>query len=71
MFVLTAGAGTGPREPRFVMPSGRTMDATFDASGGLYLSVDGRIILDRGGVRSRLTLPRDAPAPIGPVVWIP
>jgi len=71
VFVLTAGAGTGPREPRFVMPSGRTMDATFDASGGLYLSVDGRIILDRGGVRSRLTLPRDAPAPIGPVVWIP
>jgi hypothetical protein len=71
VFVLSAGAGTGPRVPRFVMPSGRAMDATFDASGDLYLSVDGKIFLDRGSVLSRLTLPRDAPAPTGPLVWIP
>ena len=71
VFVLSAGAGTGPRVPRFVMRGGRTMDATFDASGGLYLSADGRIFLDRRGVLSRLALPADAPAPAGPIVWIP
>ena len=71
VFLLSAGAGTGPRVPRFVMPAGRTIDATFDASGGLYLGVDGRIFVDRGGVLTRLRLPGDAPAPAGPIVWIP
>jgi hypothetical protein len=71
LFDLSAGAGTGPRVPRFVMPGGGTMDATFDDSGGLYLSVDGRIFVDRGGVLSRLELPEGAPVPTGPIVWIP
>ena len=71
VFVLSAGAGTGPRVPRFVMPGGRTTDATFDGSGGLYLSVDGRIFVDRGGVLTRLRPPGGAPAPAGPIVWIP
>lgn len=71
VFVLEAGAGTGPRVPRFVMPGGRTTDATFDDSGGLYLSVDGRIFVDRGGVLSNLELPDGAPPPAGPIVWIP
>ena len=71
VFVLSAGAGTGPRVPRFVMPAGGTMDATFDDAGSLYLSVDGRIFVDRGGVLSRLELPEGAPAPGGPIVWIP
>lgn len=71
VFVLSAGAGTGPRVPRFVMRVGRRIDATFDASGGLYLSVDGRIFVERGGVISRLALPGGAPAPAGPIVWIP
>jgi hypothetical protein len=71
VFVLSAGAGTGPRVPRFVMPVGRTMDATFDASGGLYLAMDHRIFVDRGGVLTRVRLPGDAPTPAGPIVWIP
>ena len=71
VFVLSAGAGTGPRVPRFVMPAGRTMDATFDAAGGLYMGVDGRIFVDRGGVLTRLRLPGNAPRPTGPIVWIP
>jgi hypothetical protein len=71
VFVLSAGAGTGPRVPRFVMGGGRTMDATFDASGGLYVAVNGRILVDRGGVLTRVRLPEEAPAPAGPVVWIP
>ncbi|HET8525754.1 MAG TPA: hypothetical protein VFM81_03870, partial [Actinomycetota bacterium] len=71
VFELSAGAGTGPRVPRFVMSGGRTTDATFDDSGGLYLSVGGRIFVDRGGVLTRLELPGGAPAPTGPIVWIP
>lgn len=71
VFVLSAGAGTGPRVPRFVMPEGGTMDATFDDSGGLYLSVGGRIFVDRGGALSRVELPEGAPVPAGPIVWIP
>jgi len=71
VFVLSAGAGTGPRVPRYVMPAGRRMDATFDAGGGLYLATDGGIVVDRGGVLSRVPLPDDAPPPAGPIVWIP
>jgi hypothetical protein len=71
VFVLSAGAGTGPRVPRFVMPGGRTMDATFDASGELYVAVDGRILVDRDGVLTSIRLPEEAPAPAGPIVWIP
>jgi hypothetical protein len=71
VFVLSAGAGTGPPVPRFVMPGGRTMDATFDASGGLYVAVHARILVDRDGVLTSIRLPEEAPAPAGPVVWIP
>ena len=71
VYVLSAGAGTGPRVPRFVMPAGRRMDATFDPSGALYLAVDGRIVVERGGVLAPLPLPGDAPAPAGPIVWTP
>jgi hypothetical protein len=71
VFVLSAGAGTGPRVPRFVMPGGRTADATFDESGGVYLEADGRIFVDHGGVLTRVSLPRGAPTPTGPIVWIP
>jgi hypothetical protein len=71
VFVLSAGAGTGPRVPRFVMPGARGIDATFDASGGLYVAVEGRIFVERGGVLSRLAIPGGAPPPAGPIVWIP
>jgi hypothetical protein len=71
VFVLSAGSGTGPRVPRYVMRGGRTMDATFDASGGLYVAVHGRILVDRGGMLTRVRLSEEAPGPAGPVVWIP
>jgi hypothetical protein len=47
------------------------MDATFDASGELYVAVDGRILVDRDGVLTSIRLPEEAPAPAGPIVWIP
>ena len=71
VFVVSAGAGTGPRVPRYVMPQSRAIDATFDAGGALYLAADGLIVVDRGGELTRVRLPQDAPPPVGPIVWIP
>jgi hypothetical protein len=71
VFVLFAGSGTGPRVPRFVMPVGRTVDGTFDAYGRLYLATDGAIYVARDGGSARIALPAGAPAPSGPIVWIP
>jgi hypothetical protein len=71
VFVLFAGSGTEPRVPRFVMPAGRTVDATFDANGRLYLATDGAIYVARDDGPARIALPAGAPAPSGPIVWIP
>ena len=71
VFVLDAGSGPGPRVPRVVMPAGRILDATFGPFGRLYLTVDDGILVDRGGSLDRVPAPADAPAPAGPLVWIP
>jgi hypothetical protein len=71
VFVLFAGSGTGPRVPRYVMPAGRTVDGTFDAYGRLYLATDGAIYVTRDDEPARIALPAGAPAPSGPIVWIP
>jgi hypothetical protein len=71
VFVLFAGSGTGPRVPRYVMPAGRTVDGTFDAYGRLYLATDGAIYVARDNEPARIALPAGAPAPSGPIVWIP
>ena len=71
VFVLFAGSGTGPRVPRYVMPAGRTIDGTFDASGRLYLATDGAIYVTRDDEPARVALPEGTPPPTGPIVWIP
>lgn len=71
VFVLDAGSGSGLRVPRFVMPADPGLDATFDAAGRLYLSAEGRLSVARDGSIDRLPLPLGAPAPSGPIVWIP
>jgi hypothetical protein len=71
VFILEAGSGERVREPRFLMPAGAQIDATFDRDGRLYLAVDGRILAERRGSVTTLTLPEGAPPPAGPIVWIP
>ncbi len=71
VFVLFGGPGTGPRVPRYVMPAGRAIDGTFDAYGRLYLATDGAIYVTRDDEPERVPLPAGAPAPSGPIVWIP
>ncbi len=71
VFVLEAGSGADPRTPSYVMAPASGVDATFDAEGRLYLSVGGRIVVVRDSSRADLPLPRGAPRPTGPIVWIP
>src|SRR5512132_2854592 len=71
VFVLDAGSGSGLRVPRFVTPAVPGLDATFDAAGRLYLSAEGRLSVARDDSLDRLPLPAGAPAPSGPIVWIP
>ena len=71
VFVLDAGSGSGVRVPRYVMPATPGLDAAFDAVGHLYLSANGRVSVTRGGSLGDLALPVGAPAPTGPIVWIP
>jgi hypothetical protein len=71
VFVLDAGSGSGNRVPRFVMPADPGLDATFDAAGRLYVSAGGRVSVARDGSLEGLPLPAGAPAPSGPIVWIP
>jgi hypothetical protein len=53
------------------MPAGRAIDGTFDAYGRLYLATDGAIYVTRDDEPERVPLPAGAPAPSGPIVWIP
>jgi hypothetical protein len=71
VFVVDAGSGSGVRVPRYVMPATPGLDAAFDAVGHLYVSADGRVSVGRGGSLDELPLPVGAPAPSGPIVWIP
>ena len=71
VFVVFAGSGTGPRVPRFVMPAGRPVDGTFDAEGRLYVATAGAVYVARDDRPARIALPEGAPAPSGPIVWIP
>jgi hypothetical protein len=71
VFVLDAGSGSAIRVPRYVMPAGPGLDATFDVRGRLYLVRDGRVFVAGDGSLRRLPLPAGAPSPSGPFVWIP
>jgi len=71
VFVVDAGSGSEVRVPRYVMPATPGLDAAFDAVGHLYVSADGRVSVGRGGTIDDLPLPAGAPAPSGPIVWIP
>jgi hypothetical protein len=50
---------------------GEVLDATFADDGALYLADGDLIRVWREGRLTTLALPRDAPPPAGPVVWMP
>ena len=75
MFVVETGSGTGQREPTYVDLDREVSDATFDATGALYLVGEGGLFVYRAGsgpaAVTPLEMPEGAPAPDGPIVWIP
>lgn len=71
VFVVDAGSGSAIRVPRYVMPAGPGLDATFDVRGRLYVVRNGRVFVTGDGSLRGLPLPTGAPSPSGPVVWIP
>lgn len=71
LFVLDGGAGDGLDPPRFLGPSSGRASATFSERGVAFV-VDGpSLSYVRDGILVPLRLPADAPAPDGPIVWIP
>jgi hypothetical protein len=71
IWLIDAGPGPGPREPRFVVPSGSNVEATFSDAGTLFVVVNGHLMVlqDRG--LADVLLPPHTPPPSGPFVWIP
>jgi hypothetical protein len=53
------------------MPAGGVLDAAFGPLERLYVTTDDGILVDHAGSLVRLPVPEDAPAPAGPIVWMP
>jgi hypothetical protein len=71
LFVLDGGAGDGLDPPRYLGPSSGLAHAAFSERDVGFV-VDGPVLsYVRDGVLVPLPLPSDAPAPDGPIVWIP
>ena len=71
LFVLDGGAGDGLDPPRYLGPSSGLAHAAFSQRDVGFV-VDGPVLsYVRDGVLVPLPLPADAPAPDGPIVWIP
>jgi hypothetical protein len=71
LFLLDGGAGDGLDPPRYLGPSSGLAHAAFSQRDVGFVA-DGRVLsYVRDGVLVPLPLPPDAPAPDGPIVWIP
>lgn len=73
LFLVAAGPGTdtGGRVPTFVVGAGPRMGAAFSDEGVLYLAINGNLFAYRQGMLVDLLLPKGAPRPAGPLVWLP
>lgn len=71
LFVLDGGAGDGLDPPLYLGPSSGEVHAAYSQRDVGFV-VDGPVLsYVRDGVLVPLPLPADAPAPDGPIVWIP
>jgi hypothetical protein len=69
---LTDAVPGGEERLDLVSPmSGAVTGGTFAADGTAYFVMDGRVLTTRGGTAAPLEMPGDAPAPAGPIVWMP
>jgi hypothetical protein len=71
IYEVEVGPGVSPRVPRFVASLPDRAWASYAADGTAYVSSGGRIFTLRGGRMTALVMPEGAPAPDGPVLWLP
>jgi hypothetical protein len=69
---LTDAVPGGEERLDLVSPmTGAVTGGTFAADGTAYFVMNGRVLTTRGGTAAPLEMPGDAPAPAGPIVWMP
>jgi len=70
VYLLDVAPGQGPRAPVLVTRTPQA-DATFADDGTLYVSSRGRLLRFADGALGEVPLPEGAPAPAGPILWLP
>jgi hypothetical protein len=71
LYLVDGGPGDGIDRPFYLGPSGTDSFATFSEGGVGIVVRGGRFSLVRDGRVNTLRVPAGAPAPQGPIVWIP
>jgi hypothetical protein len=71
LFELRMGPSDGVRTPVFVDRIDGTTFASYAADGSAYVADGGGVTRIVAGRRTPVSLPRGAPAPDGPIVWVP
>jgi hypothetical protein len=70
LFMLDATPDSGWRSPSFVAAI-LDGDASFASDGSLFIASQGQLFRAVGGELLDVSLPRGAPAPVGPILWLP
>jgi hypothetical protein len=71
VFAIDTSADAADRTPRLVTELRGAVGATFARDGTALLAMGGRLYAVRAGGLRDVPLPEGAPAPSGPVVWLP
>jgi hypothetical protein len=71
IYEVLVGPGTSPRVPTFVTSVPDRAWAAYAADGTAFIVSGGRMFALRDGRVSFLPMPGGAPAPDGPVIWLP
>jgi len=72
VYRITIAPGVGLRVPELVeQTEAASVDATVTSDGDLFLLLDGRLWFDHADRIAPITLPAGAPAPAGPLLWVP
>jgi hypothetical protein len=71
--VLITSAVPAARESARVLATvaGPVTGGTLASDGTAYIAMDGAFLVGSGGTAAPLDVPATAPAPVGPVVWLP
>lgn len=72
LFTIDASPGQGVRVPAFAGAADQPVWATYSEDGVGYVATGGRFfVLSNGALAPLEHVPDDAPAPVGPIAWLP